>query len=165
MKSLILMRHAKSSWAFPGLRDFDRPLSARGIRNAPEMGERLLNRSIKPGLMIASPANRTKNTAQLVAQKLSFPQERIVLEKKLYHAHYKEISYVISQQSDNYRSIMMLGHNPGFTDFVNMLLTEDRIENIPTAGVVVLNLRIKSWKEIYGAKADLFFFDYPKKKI
>jgi phosphohistidine phosphatase len=165
MKSLFIVRHAKSSWDYPHLRDFERPLNDRGRKNAPEMGKRLKKRSVKPQLIVSSPANRALSTAQLIAQELDYPFADIVKEPNLYHASSRTISKIVSTQPDHIRSLMIFGHNPGLTDFANDLLNHERIDNVPTSGVVAFNLPINSWKEIQQTHGQLFFFDFPKKSV
>lgn len=162
MKYLYVVRHAKSSWDFPHLRDFDRPLNDRGRKNAPEMGLRLKNRGIKPSLILSSPANRALSTSQLIANKLDYPIKDIKTNQNLFHASSRDIFKILSLQDGHHRSVMIVGHNPGLTDFTNALLNHETIDNVPTTGVVALHLPINSWKEINKVQAHLFFFDYPK---
>lgn len=162
MKKLYLVRHAKSSWEHPELRDFDRPLNERGARDAPRMGKRLKEKEVTPDLMLSSPANRALTTCKEIAKVLDYSSERIKTDKRIYHADDEELLQVLSEQNDNNEIIMLFGHNPGFTSFANELFNEN-IMNIPTCGIVAGKLKIKSWKEIKPGCGKMEFFDFPKK--
>lgn len=164
MRTLYIVRHAKSSWDFPHLSDHDRPLNNRGKKNAPEMGQRLKKRGIKPDLLISSTAKRAHKTAQKIAEEIGYPEEDIILTRQLYHAGISEIAEVISFDNDPFPTLLIFGHNPGFTSFANWL-TGESIENIPTAGIVAAELDIKSWKNMRQGSGKMLFFDYPKKKF
>jgi phosphohistidine phosphatase len=162
MKTLYLIRHAKSSWDDPGLDDFDRPLSERGEKDAPRMGKRLKEREITVDLMLSSPAVRALKTCKVMAKALQYPPEKIKIEKALYHADEDVIRGILAGVKDPNNVVMIFGHNPGLTEFANSSLNET-ISNIPTAGVVAGKLNIKSWKEIKRGCGELAFFDFPKK--
>jgi phosphohistidine phosphatase len=163
MKRLILLRHAKSSWDDTGLADEDRPLAGRGLRDAPRMGERLAKHGAKPDLLLTSPAVRARRTAELVASALEQPGIVIRREPRLYLASPGELLDVISTVDDAVEELMLVGHNPGLTDFINKLLPELRLHNLPTAGVVAVNCDTDSWSRISAAGFRLRFYDYPKK--
>lgn len=162
MKKLFVVRHAKSSWDFPELDDFDRPLNKRGKRNAPEMGKRLLKKGSMIDLLITSPAKRAAATARRIAEELTFPKDQIIKEPKLYHGTNRDVISVIQDVSDKIETLMIFGHNPGWTDLVNYL-SDSNIYNIPTCGIAEINFDIASWKEIDTIKGQLIDFDYPKK--
>ncbi len=122
MKTLILVRHAKSSWAYPHLSDFDRPLNGRGKRDAPRMGRYLAERGIHADLIVSSPANRAITTARTIQEYQVSPKPRIVEERSLYHASAATILRVVQAQPDDVNSLMIFGHNPGFTDCANQFL-------------------------------------------
>lgn len=163
MKMLYIIRHAKSSWDDPSLDDFSRPLNERGEKDAPRMGKRLKEKHITPDLLISSPAKRALKTCKAIAKVLDYPKEKIVEEKKLYHADASQIFSIVSKIKEPHDVVMIFGHNPGFTEFANTLLNQS-IMNIPTAGVVAGKLDIKSWKEIHPGCGQLLFFDFPKSK-
>ncbi len=162
MKTLYIVRHAKSSWDNPDLDDFQRPLNNRGEKDAPKMGKMLFREGAKPKLICSSPANRALTTAQLVAAELGYPVNSIREEQKLYHAGEEAILEIVRSLDDSLDTVMIVGHNPGFTEFVNDLLDEE-IPNIPTAGVVGAKLNIASWKEARWGCGEMLFFEYPKK--
>ena len=162
-KYLILIRHAKSSWENPSLRDFDRPLNGRGQRDAPEMGRRLAEKEIIADLMLTSPANRAITTCQTIAEKIGYPLKAIEKDEEIYHAGPSTLLEVVRSIDDSWRTVLLFGHNPGFTDFANALNNTD-IENIPTCGMVSIKFEVNSWQDIsYGSGIQLEF-DYPKKK-
>ncbi len=163
MKTIYLVRHAKSSWDFPELSDFDRPLNKRGKKNAPEMGVRLQNQGILPDLLMSSPANRAHTTALNIAEKIGYDKDKIRLNRKIYHASEAELLFLINEVEDDFNTLMLFGHNPGFTDLAN-ILGNDWIDNIPTAGVVCLEFGVDSWKEIKPKSGKTLWFDYPKKQ-
>ncbi len=161
MKTLYVVRHAKSSWKFPDLDDIDRPLSKRGKRNAPEMGLRLAKRGIRPGLLISSPAKRAFSTAKKIAAVIEYPKSKIKIESSLYHGMEKDILDVIRHLPDDIDELMIFGHNPGLTDFVNTL-SGAHIYNVPTCGIAAIAFETDHWKDIGKIPGKLVFFDYPK---
>jgi phosphohistidine phosphatase len=162
MKMLYVIRHAKSSWDDPLLDDFDRPLNKRGERDAPRMGKRLKEKHVVPDLMLTSPANRASTTCREIANVLEYSQEKIKTDRSLYHAEDEEILKIIKNISDKHNVVLIFGHNPGLTEFVNRL-TDTFIDNIPTCGIAACSLEITSWKDADWKKANVDFFDYPKK--
>jgi phosphohistidine phosphatase len=162
MKHLLLLRHAKSSWAEDGLTDVERPLSARGERDAPLMGERLRQRGARPGLIIASPAVRTRRTAKLIAQALDYPREGIRYDTMLYLASPTAILDIIASQSRELDGLLVVGHNPGLTDLTKRLLPELRFDDLPTAAVVAIDIDAAEWADVDNATKRLAYYDYPK---
>ena len=162
LKTLYIIRHAKSSWDDPGQADFDRPLNIRGERDAPRMGKRLKEKDLVPDLMLSSPAARALSTCKIIADALNYPNEKIQTEMNLYHAVEEQILEQVNSLDDRYNVVFIFGHNPGLTDFVNSL-TDNHLLNIPTCGVVACTLNINSWKDADLGKGKMLFFDYPKK--
>lgn len=161
MKTLLLIRHAKSDWNDPSMKDFDRPLNDRGKRNAPEMAKRLLGKDIKIDALIASPAKRAKKTAELIAKEYDIKKEKIIFIDELYLAEPSVFFDVISKADDDHKHIAVFSHNPGITDFANQL-ADIRIDNIPTCGVFAIKIDTKHWKDFTEAEKEFWFFDYPK---
>lgn len=161
MKQLLLIRHAKSDWDNPLLEDIDRPLNDRGKRDAPLMAHRLLDKKIRIDAFISSPAKRARKTAQLFTKEYKKGKDSILFSEELYLAGPAVFFEVIAQASDDDDSIAVFSHNPGITDFAN-LLTDARIDNIPTCGVFGIRAPIKHWKEFKEAQKEFWFFDYPK---
>lgn len=165
MKTLILIRHAKSSWNDPALDDFDRPLNERGKRDAPRMGKRLKEKRITPDLMLSSPARRAFSTAKKIAKVLKYKKDNIKTERRLYHADEEIILDVIKSVKDKHQVVLVFGHNPGLTEFVNTLQdTGEEIDNIPTCGIAAFQININSWSELSWGKGKMIFFDYPKSR-
>ena len=162
MKNLYLVRHAKSSWKFPHLADFDRPLNGRGKRDAPEMGRRLKAREIEADLMVSSPAKRAFTTAMEIAKALGYPEENILTDHNIYHAGTPDLMGVIRTFPDQKSHALIFGHNPGFTDLANQLLDE-YFDNIPTCGIVGINFNTPYWVSIDHSNSRMLFYDYPKK--
>jgi phosphohistidine phosphatase len=161
-RQLTLIRHAKSSWDDAGVKDRDRPLNERGERDAPLMGRRLQARGARPTLILTSPALRARRTAQIIAREIGYPQEFLQREDDLYLASPDEMVAVIARQDSSFRDLIVCGHNPGLTELANRL-TGAGIDNVPTAGVVVIGLDLKSWADLDGAQGELLLFDYPRR--
>ncbi len=162
MKTLYLLRHAKSSWDDPDLKDFERVLSERGISDVPLMAERFLQRNGRIACIICSPAVRTKTTAKMFAKQIGFPADEIGSNPELYFAGVNMFLKAASLLDDSCEAAMLVGHNPAITEFANAMANSN-IDNIPTCGLVELSLAIDSWAEIEFAKAEIVDFDYPKK--
>lgn len=165
MKKLVIVRHAKSSWDDESLPDFDRPLNNRGERDAPRMAKRLKEKRVFPDIMLSSPANRALTTCRVMADVLQFSVNKIQTDKRLYHASAQEILDVLRQlpdRADDEEVVMLFGHNPGLTEFVNLLLDES-IDNIPTCGVVGCIVPLDTWKDLHWRCGTIDYFDFPKK--
>lgn len=162
MKKLFLIRHAKSDWGNPGLKDFDRPLNERGNKNAPFMGKLLKKERIYPDFIISSPAKRAITTARKIAKEIDYPKNKIVEEPKIYEANVKTLLQIVNSIEDENETVFLFGHNPGFTDFLNYL-TEANIPNIPTCGIAQIEFENDSWKEVSRETGVMKNFYYPKK--
>ena len=162
MKTLTIVRHAKSSWNDPMLVDRERPLNKRGERDAPVMGQRINAAGIRPSLIISSPAVRAWTTAKVVAQQLGYPREFLQREGDLYLASLDTLLDVVALQDPGFNSLMLFGHNPGLTDFVNYLVP-DLTDNLPTAGVVAVNFEHDDWRLYDRPPIELLLHDWPKK--
>lgn len=163
MKSLLLIRHAKSSWADFSIKDFDRPLNDRGKKDAPAMAKRLLDKDITIDAFIASPAKRARKTAELFAKEYKAEKSSIIFFDELYLATASIFSDVISKTDDRYKTIAVFSHNEGITDFANSL-TDTRIDDIPTCGIFAIEIKTKHWKDFPEAEKKFLFFDSPKKE-
>ena len=163
MKTLMLIRHAKSSWNDFSIQDFDRPLNDRGKRDAPMMAQRLREKGLKPDALLASPAKRARKTAEIFAEELDYPRTKIDWIQELYLATPSVFSQVISRVSDEHDFIVVFSHNNGLTDFANQL-TNVRIDNIPTCGIFAVKIPITQWSQFPEAEKEFWFFDYPKSR-
>ena len=162
-KRITLLRHAKSSWKDASLADRDRPLNRRGNKTAPDMGKRLAELGVRPSLLLTSPAKRTRETARLIARELNYPLEFIQSESELYLATPETILQVVARQDNGFNDVMLFGHNPGITELANRL-GDRNIDNVPTCGMVGIELDVKEWTEIVAADGKTVFFDYPKNR-
>lgn len=165
MKTLYIIRHAKSSWDASNVDDFERPLNDRGKRDAPRMAKRLKEKGIRPDLMVSSPAKRAFATSKKIAKVLKYPKENIKTDRSLYHADEENMLAVIQGLKDKHNIVMIFGHNPGLTDFVNTVMSGGvDIDNVPTCGVVAFQFDTDAWKDVSWGKGKMLFFDYPKSK-
>jgi phosphohistidine phosphatase len=162
MKTLILVRHAKSDWQDITLDDFDRPLNARGKTDAPVMAERLRKRGIVPDLFISSPAKRARKTADIFAETYAVDKNDILYEKDLYLAPPYVFTEVIGRFKDEGNIAVIFSHNPGITDFANTL-TNARIDDMPTCAIFAVEADTDSWAAFDTASKRFLFCDYPKK--
>jgi phosphohistidine phosphatase len=162
MKTLYLVRHAKSSWKYPNLDDFERPLNKRGRKSAPFMGKILKKRNVAPDLILSSPANRASMTARIIAAKINYPLEKIRYSENIYEFSVNALIEVVSHMDDVINKAMLVGHNPALTELANYI-GDQPISNIPTSGVFCAELDIPSWAGISDRCGRLIFFEYPKK--
>ncbi|AWB96471.1 histidine phosphatase [Agromyces badenianii] len=146
MKTLVLMRHAKSSWDTPGLLDHDRPLNERGRREAPRMGRRLGERGIRPDVIVTSTAERARSTAAFVAAALGTEERRVIADERLYSASVDTLLRVVRSLDDRLACAMFVGHNPEMTDLAARLFRE--AEAMPTAAVAVFRFDVASWSDV-----------------
>ncbi len=160
-KLLVLIRHAKSSWAVPTLTDFDRPLNKRGKRAAPMMGERLREQGVLPSGILSSPAKRAKQTARKIAKETGFSKQKIDYIASIYHADEFQLLHVIQRADNQLNTLFVVGHNFAITDLAS-LLTQRSFDNIPTAGVVGIRFNDR-WSDIQRGEGELVFYDYPKR--
>lgn len=161
MKTLLLVRHAKSDWDDPGLRDFDRPLNERGKKDAPAMAARLAEKNIEIDAIVSSPAKRAAKTAKAFADVFEIKKKHFELKEELYLAAPSVFYTVLEKLDDEYKSVALFSHNEGITDFANQL-TDARIDNIPTCGVFAIKADCNKWSDFRDAKKEFWFFDYPK---
>ncbi len=156
-KTLYIARHAKSSWSDMSLSDFERPLNARGKRDAPFMANLLKEKNIHPELILSSPAKRAKKTAkhyhEAVGGELRF-------DEGIYEASSMSLFYLVQEALQNVDSVMIVGHNPGLTA-LNDMLSDKSIFNIPTAGIVGIAFE----DNIATGHGTQLFFEYPKKYL
>lgn len=161
MRTLTLLRHAKSSWSDHSLPDHERSLNDRGERDAPIMGQRILEAGIRPSLIVSSPAVRAWTTARIVASEISYPAEFMHRESELYLASLNTLIDIVAKQDEGFHSIMLVGHNPGLTEFAN-LLCPGLTNNLPTCGVVSVEFDSETWDLRGDATVSLATYDFPK---
>lgn len=166
MKTLYLVRHAKSSWKDSSLADHERPLNKRGRGDAPVMGQRLARGKIKVDAIWSSTALRALQTAELLAEPLKISTKLIEQHERLYTSSIKDLFLEVFTCSDQINALLVIGHNPVITEFADLLINQDRaldIPKIPTCGIVALEFKCSSWTQIKNNTGQLLFFDYPKK--
>ena len=161
MKTLFLIRHAKSSWSDPGLPDQERPLSDRGKRDAPKMGKRLAKRNVRPDLILSSPAVRALTTAEIIAKKLDYKLKDIVVDDRLYAGAVHDLLDVIHKLRNKLERVMLFGHNPEFTELAHRLASQ--VELMPTCAVAEFKFDAKSWSDIGKVTPVKVALTYPKK--
>jgi phosphohistidine phosphatase len=145
MKTLLIFRHAKSSWKNSNLADHDRPLNKRGKTTAPRMGEKLRQEDELPDLILSSSAIRASRSAELFAEAGGYDGE-IFVRRDLYAHHPEAYISVLNEVDDRYQRVMIVGHNPGLEELVE-LLTGDW-ERLPTAALALIELPIQYWSEL-----------------
>jgi phosphohistidine phosphatase len=163
-RTLVMIRHAKSSWANPLQSDYERPLNERGEQEAPMMGARLKALGIIPDLVIASTAKRAKQTAKKIAVAIGYDVEKIRWEDKLYHCIPSVFEETIYETDDAFKTIFIVAHNPGITEFINQLASDFSIDNMPTCGVAGAHIDAEEWNQFASANRKVFLFEYPKKQ-
>jgi phosphohistidine phosphatase len=161
VKTLFLVRHAKSSRNDPSLPDRDRPLDDRGKQDGPKMGKRLAKRDVKPDLLLSSPALRALTTAQLIAEEIGYKLKEIVVDDRLYASDADDLLAVIRALDRNLNRVMVFGHDPEFTDLAHRLSSE--IIEMPTCAIAEFHFDTKAWSDVGERKPAKVVFDYPKK--
>jgi len=162
MKTLLIIRHAKSSWDNANLNDIDRPLNDRGKRDGAVMAARLIKAGVRVDLFVSSPAKRARHTAEMFAHIFGRKEKDIVLIPQLYHAQVQDFKDVVTGLEDQYDSVALFSHNPGITAFANVL-SSVRLDNMPTCSIFAVTGTATSWKEFLHTGAAFWFFDYPKR--
>jgi len=161
MKTIFLLRHAKSSWNDSSIGDHDRPLNKRGNLNAPFMGERLKIRSVSPSRVYSSTALRASRTAEIICQKIGYNSDKISFLPELYHADTQELVRHIQQIPNQIKSAMLVGHNPGLSELAAYEWGIP-LSNLPTCGILEVIFNKDTWKDITRNDVKRVNFDYPK---
>lgn len=156
------MRHAKSSWADEGLRDFDRPLNRRGKEDAPRMGDYLAGLGIIPELVISSPAKRAKETANAVCGRLDYDLNRVSWNEDLYFGSSIDYVNAIRSAPDDVQTVMTVGHNPMAADAMAGLATEYFDHRVPTATIACFEVELGSWQYLESRSCRLLWVISPK---
>jgi phosphohistidine phosphatase len=164
MKTLILVRHAKSSWDTPGLSDFDRPLNERGKKDAPEMAKRLKEKGIKVNQFISSPAKRASKTAKYFAEEFGQKKDDVLLVDALYGANVSVFARVVSELEDKNEAVALFSHNPDITEYA-ATLTNVKVDDMPTCAIFAVQAETDKWTEFGNAEKKFLFFDYPKNPL
>ena len=162
MKTLFIMRHAKSSWAETDLADFDRPLNDRGRRDAPFMGTVMRENGYAPEIILSSPAVRARETARLVKEGGNLAGE-IFFDDRIYEASPQTLKQVVSEIDDKNASAMLVGHNPGIEGFIRLLT--GTLEPMPTAALAIIQLTPASWRDVATNSGRLVKVIRPKDEL
>lgn len=162
MKTIVLIRHAKTeSYATTG-GDFNRQLTATGRQDAAVMAMRLKEKNIIPDIIVTSLAKRAAQTAAIIAEHMQLPAERIESSQMLYQCAPAAFAEKIALLPDEAETVFIIAHNPGITDFANNQIYPQYIPHIPTCGIVALRFNAERWQDMPAADISFLFFDYPK---
>jgi phosphohistidine phosphatase len=159
MKSLLVLRHAKSSWENSELSDFERPLNKRGFEAIQLIGQEFYRLNLEPNLILSSPAKRAKQTAILVKESGGINCE-IRYEETIYEASVMRLLHLVSEIDDKFNSVLLVGHNPGLEELIRVLT--GKIQVMPTATLAKLDLDIESWSEVAAECGSLDLAITPK---
>jgi len=161
MKKLYLIRHSKSSWDNPDLYDFDRPLNSRGKKDRYLMANFLKEHGIYPDFVLCSPSLRTKKSLKAYQEILDIKDKNIVFSDDLYESSARKLLNVLHTTHSMYDNVFLISHNPSLNELVDYLLNGFE-ENIPTSGIVGINVDISDWSMIDNTNCSLYLFTYPK---
>lgn len=164
MKTLILVRHAKSDWSEEGLSDTERPLNDRGKKDGPEMAKRLRKKGLKIDSFISSPAVRAFLTARFFAKEFGVKKKEIHIANGLYDALPSQFEQIVAALNDKEDAVALFSHSPGITEYANSL-SDVQADSIPTCGVFAVQADVNSWQEFAKAEKSFLFYDYPKNPL
>lgn len=159
MKTLLLLRHAKSSWKDSAIQDFDRPLNGRGKKAAETIGRFIRNKRIAPDLLLSSPAVRARETIEIVIKTAKLRSE-LRYDERIYEASPQRLLEVVSQIEEERKIVLMVGHNPGMEELLKLLT--DRAEHMATGTLARINLKVASWDQVLEDKGVLEWIVRPK---
>ena len=159
MKTLLLLRHAKSSWKESAMKDFDRPLNQRGLKAAPTIGRLMRKRKLQPDLVLSSPAERARQTTQLVLDAAGFKTE-LRYDERIYEASAARLFEIVSQIEDDANIAMLVGHNPGLEELLEALTGAAR--SLSTAALACIEVDIERWSKLRAGEHELAWLVKPK---
>jgi phosphohistidine phosphatase len=162
MKTLFLIRHAKSSWDDRDQTDFERPLNNRGEHDAPLMADILVNQKVVPDLILSSPAVRAFSTALIFTEKFGCNRSFIKTDARIYEAGLRDLMTLVREIDDKNKTVLLFGHNPGLTSFTN-LIGDKFIPEMPTCSIAGFKFDIEQWIQVERHSGKIFLFEYPKK--
>ena len=160
-KIITLIRHAESSWNHPGTSDFERPLNSQGRHDAPMMGQRLAECEFQPSLILASSAQRTRETAEAIAQEIKYPCDQIALESEIYEASLDKLMEVVHKLDDNHHNVVLIGHNPGLSSLCNYLSNGPLVGHLPPCGIWQMSFDTTSWQQVEHKSGTVLLFETP----
>ncbi len=161
MKTLIIVRHGKSAWDNPNLKDHDRTLLPKGIKRTEKIAGFLAAKNVKPDLIISSTAVRAFETGKILASELNYPEERIRTEPDIYYQGTDYLMELLYGLPNEVNSVMLIGHNPTFSHFANEFLNKP-ISDLPTTGTVSISFKTEKWEEIHIAAKNTNFVVVPR---
>jgi phosphohistidine phosphatase len=161
LKTVYILRHAKSSWSNPGLADIERPLNKRGKKDAPLMANVMKRFNYFPEMIILSPSVRTQATVKPIVKTLKLKEYQLEIDESLYHGYYDNYEEIIRQLDPELKSVMLVGHNPGIT-FIANSCTGPILDNVPTCGLLVIQSEIEDWKSFSFSESTLVKYHFPK---
>lgn len=161
-KTVMIMRHAKSSWENSSAGDHERGLIDKGIIRTKKVAEFMIVNNIIPQLLLSSTAKRAIETAKIIAKSISYEKDKIILSKKLYLSYTDDVFDELFEIDNKINSVMVFGHNPCFTDLVNMFVKK-QIDNLPTSGMAVIEFKTDKWEEIPNSKFSVKHLIFPSK--
>ena len=164
MRTLYLIRHAKSSWDSPGLHDFNRPLNERGLHDAPRMAQRLARDGVRPDLLVSSPAKRALTTALFFAETFGVPDDAVLRHSDIYEATPQHILRIVHELPHTAHTVLLFGHNPTFTEVANRF-SDAFIQNVPTCGIVRIESSAPNWHEFGEGNAQVQACLFPKEVL
>ena len=161
MKTLLILRHGKSAWDNPLVKDHDRILLQEGIERTNKVAKFLVGKNIKPDLIVSSSAIRAFETAKIIAQNLEYPEINIRVESDIYYQGIDYLMELLYELSNDFNSVILIGHNPTFTHFANKFLDKS-IDGLPTTGTVSISFNTDKWEDIDHAAKNTNFVIAPK---
>jgi phosphohistidine phosphatase len=161
MKRLLILRHAKAEKSDGRLPDRERPLTGHGRHDAEGVGRRLAHQDVRPDLIVSSPATRARQTAEVVATELAYPEEAIRLDERVYEAEVTDLLHVVRETSDDTGVILLVGHNPAMAELAAQL-TSGAVEHMPTAALACVDVETTHWRQIEPGKGSLVFLETPR---
>ena len=161
MKTLFIVRHGKSAWDNPDLKDHDRTLLPKGIKRTKKIAKYLAANNHRPDLMISSSAVRAFETAKIIAEELNYNEDKIKLESNIYYQGTDYLMELLYGLPNDVNSVMLFGHNPTFSHFANKFL-DKKISDLPTTGTVSISFETEKWEEIHTAAKNTNFVVVPR---
>jgi phosphohistidine phosphatase len=159
MKTLLLLRHAKSSWNDSGLQDFDRPLNGRGRKAAEAIGRFIRKQRVAPDLLLSSPALRARETIETI-MKTAKLQSELRFDQRIYEAGPLRLLEVVSQIEEDRSTVLLVGHNPGMEELLQLLTGST--EHMATGTLAKINFKAASWSKVLEEKGSLDWIVKPK---
>ena len=160
-KTVYIVRHAKSRYAYPGESDFSRPLNETGIKEVLKMADRFATLKDKIDKIFCSSALRTKQTANGLCSSWGIEKNKIQFEDGLYHATEEALIRFITSVSNTYNTVFIVAHNPGVTNFVNEISADFKIDDVPTCGFIGIEIKSDSWEDFKKTDKKIISWSFP----